>query len=214
MILLNDYYKKIDEIFPHLSKSQQKVAKYIHDHHDEIAFLPVTLLAKKIGVSDTTIIRFCMELGFRGYSDFRNSFKERLQSGNITLNKLESNVDTLSKDNIYKLVINRDINNLSKMLDNEANQLNFDKLIDLICTAKRVYTIGQRGAAPLATTLSLRLNLILKNVRSLSAGIGNFLDEIACIEPDDLVIAINFPRHDKMVVEAIKYLKKKKITIV
>ena len=54
----------------------------------------------------------------------------------------------------------------------------------------------------------------MKNVRSLSAGIGNFLDEIACIEPVDLVIAINFPRHDKMVVEAIKYLKKKKITIV
>ena len=51
--------KCIQEILPELTRTQTKVAEYILVHPEEVCFLPLRMLAEKVGVTETTILNFC-----------------------------------------------------------------------------------------------------------------------------------------------------------
>jgi DNA-binding MurR/RpiR family transcriptional regulator len=48
----------------------QRVAEYLLEHRWRASESPLTNLSRETGVSKTTIVRFCQELGFEGYKDF------------------------------------------------------------------------------------------------------------------------------------------------
>ena len=64
----------------HFSKRQRAVADYICEHPDMAAFMTAELLAQAVGVSESTVVRFALELGFNGYPDMRRSVQQLLRS--------------------------------------------------------------------------------------------------------------------------------------
>ena len=60
---------RVQELIPTLSKSEQRGAKYIVDHPDQVINLSVAALADAAGVSDPTVVRACKRLGFVCYQD-------------------------------------------------------------------------------------------------------------------------------------------------
>lgn len=66
-----DLRAKINSYYPSLTKSEQKVAKQVLDHADEVVFHSITELADVSGVGETTVIRFCRKIGFKGYQEFK-----------------------------------------------------------------------------------------------------------------------------------------------
>ena len=48
----------INEDFPRLSKGQRALVKFITENTDEAAFLTAAKLGKKVGVSESTVVRF------------------------------------------------------------------------------------------------------------------------------------------------------------
>lgn len=67
-------------LFPTLRPSEQKVAKYVLDHPDEVITLPVTDLARRSGVSDATVVKFCQRLGYSGYQHLKITLATELAS--------------------------------------------------------------------------------------------------------------------------------------
>ena len=59
---------------------QTKIASYLIEHYEKAAFLTATQLAKEIGVSQPTVIRFAQHLGFANYSLFTASFQHLLKA--------------------------------------------------------------------------------------------------------------------------------------
>ena len=64
----------------HFSKRQRAVADYICEHPDMAAFMTAELLARAAGVSESTVVRFALELGFSGYPDMRRAVQQLLRS--------------------------------------------------------------------------------------------------------------------------------------
>jgi len=54
-----------------LRKSETKVADFILEHPEAAIHFSVSELAEQTGVSDPTVIRFCRNLGFKGFQDFK-----------------------------------------------------------------------------------------------------------------------------------------------
>ena len=54
------------------SKGQKKIASYILESYDKAAFMTASRLGKKVGVSESTVVRFAAELGFEGYPDMQD----------------------------------------------------------------------------------------------------------------------------------------------
>ena len=49
------------------SKGQKRIAQYIRENYDKAAFMTANRLGKTAGVSESTVVRFAVDLGFDGY---------------------------------------------------------------------------------------------------------------------------------------------------
>ena len=58
-----------------LSKGQRKIAKYITEFYDKAAFMTAGKLGKAVGVSESTVVRFAVELGYEGYPQMQKAMQ-------------------------------------------------------------------------------------------------------------------------------------------
>ena len=59
------------------SKGQRKIAAYITESYDKAAFMTASRLGKTVGVSESTVVRFAVELGFDGYPEMQKVMQEK-----------------------------------------------------------------------------------------------------------------------------------------
>lgn len=62
---------KIRSYLRALTKTEAVVAEYVLRHVNEVIYMSVTEVAEQAGVGDTTVLRFCRKLGFKGFQDFK-----------------------------------------------------------------------------------------------------------------------------------------------
>ncbi len=62
-----------------LTKTQQMIAEYILDNSADACFMTSTEIASKLGVSESSVIRFSRSLGFNGFMDFQKSLRKDYQ---------------------------------------------------------------------------------------------------------------------------------------
>ncbi|WP_067934098.1 MurR/RpiR family transcriptional regulator [Alicyclobacillus kakegawensis] len=70
----------IASVYPSLSKAEQKVADAVLGDAETTVYSSVTDLAEKAGVGETTVIRFCRKLGYRGFQEFKLAVAQDLVS--------------------------------------------------------------------------------------------------------------------------------------
>lgn len=63
----------------YLTKSQQQVARFLEENPGQAAFLSITELAERIGVSEATIVRYAQVLGFSGFQDLKAAIQETIK---------------------------------------------------------------------------------------------------------------------------------------
>lgn len=72
----------INSYFPSLTKSEQKVAAFVLNHLDQVMYYAVTDLADQVGVGETTVLRFCRKINFKGYQEFKLAIAQNLAEEN------------------------------------------------------------------------------------------------------------------------------------
>ena len=204
--------EKIQASIPNLPPAQKYVAAYVLEHYREIPFLSVTALAKNIKVSDTTIIKFCVKMGFNGFMDFKMVFSKSLQSEITRVNRLEKQLHSENEDGFMSQALKCDINNLQSTLDNTHNHHNFSDFVKCIEQAQTVYVLGFRASAVLAQYTALRLRQLNINTIEIIPNLGAYADILTMIRKGDLLITIAFTRCSKATHQSIQYAKEKGIT--
>ena len=71
----NDLSNRINEKFKSMSKGQKLLASYIMDHYDKAVFLTAAKLGEVVGVSESTVVRFATNLGYKGYPEFQSELE-------------------------------------------------------------------------------------------------------------------------------------------
>ena len=79
-----DVLQLIEEAYKTFSKGQRYIADYICNNYDKAVDMTAARLGKIVGVSESTVVRFATELGFKGYPQFQKALgelvKQRLSS--------------------------------------------------------------------------------------------------------------------------------------
>ena len=66
-----DVITRINECYPKMSKGKKGIAQYICDHYEQAVFMTAAELGKIVGMSESTVVRFAMSLGYSGYPEFQ-----------------------------------------------------------------------------------------------------------------------------------------------
>ena len=189
------------------SKGQKRIARYIMESYDKAAFMTANRLGKTVGVSESTVVRFAVDLGFDGYPTMQKAMQEMVLNRLTSVQRLEVASDRIGDQDILSMVIQSDIEKLRRtgeLVSKEALQAS----VDAVLGAKRVFILGVRSTAPLANFLGYYLNYMFNNVHIVTAsGVGEMFEKIVGMKSDDVVIAFSFPRYSSSVVKAAQYCR-------
>ncbi|MGL4989976.1 MAG: MurR/RpiR family transcriptional regulator [Sarcina sp.] len=201
-----DLMKVIQSKFPKLSKGQKLIAEYILTNYDRAAFMTAAKLGISVGVSESTVVRFAIELGFSGYPKLQKSLQELIKNKLTTVQRLELSSDFIREENPLKGVLKADIENIRATLE-KINYNDFEQVVDDMFKAKRIYIVGLRSSMALAEFLGFYLNLILDNVKVVSSGMSDIFEQMINIGKGDVVIGIGFPRYATKTIDALAFAK-------
>lgn len=211
---MHDLIKKIQENLHDLSKGQKLIANYIINHYDKAAFMTAAKLGEVVGVSESTVVRFAIELGFDGYPKLQKVLQELIKSKLTSVQRIEVSSSRISEDNILKSVLQSDMDKIKITLE-EMDQNSFNNTVESILRARRIYVLGVRSSAPLASFLGFYFNIIFDNIRLVhTTSVSEMFEQIINVNAEDVVIGISFPRYSKRTVKAMEYVKTQGATVI
>jgi RpiR family carbohydrate utilization transcriptional regulator len=127
-----------------LSKAEQQVADYVLDHPDDIMYQSIAALAGNVGVSQPTVARFCLALGFTGFKEFKLRLVQSLAGGVPFVHRDVGVGDPASA--LVAKVLDRTIAALMRVR-NELDAAALDQAIALLANARKIefYGAGNSG---------------------------------------------------------------------
>ena len=184
----------IEEKMQGMSKSHKLIAKYIIEHSEKAVKCTATKLGEEIGVSESTVVRFATEMGFKGYSELQTALKNVIHTKLTTVQRIDAYDEAISEDTLGSVMSN-DIENL-RISMNKIDREEFEKVADLIANAKNIYILGVRTSTVLANFLYYYLDIMMENVIIVNtSGVGEIYEQLRRIGKDDVIIGITFPRY-------------------
>ncbi len=200
-----DFSEKIDHVYKKLSKGQKLIARYILENYNEAAFMTASKLGTKVGVSESTVVRFADSLGYSGYPELQKELQEMLRSRLTGSQRMELAGDIPSSVLLEK-VLKTDMEDIRVTL-NELDKNAFQDAVQTIIGAKRIYVMGVRSAEIIAHMLGYYLDFILDNVRTVTDASNDNFEQLIHIGNGDVFIGISFPRYSKRTVDAMHFAK-------
>ncbi|MFZ7101569.1 MAG: MurR/RpiR family transcriptional regulator [Peptococcaceae bacterium] len=205
---MNNLLKDLEFLYDEMTESHKKVAQYVMENIENIAFYTLDELANKIGVSTTTVIRFARNLGYAGYSDFLEEVQKVIKAKVGLPERLSVSLENVNHDQLLLDSFNQDIINIKATLEGLSPD-KLDKAIDMIMAAKNVYVIGLRTSFSLAHSFAMSLGQIRENVRLIQGAGSSYPEECLGVGPDDLCVSFTFPRHARVTLEITGWMKKR-----
>ena len=199
--------KDIKDRMPTFSKGQKLISAYILENYDKAAYMTAAKLGAIVNVSESTVVRFAIELGFDGYPDFQHSLQEIVRTKLTSFQRIEVTNNLIGDGDVLTKVLNADSDKIRHTLD-EIDRAAFESAVDKIVSARKIYVVGVRSSASLASFLSHSLGMIFDEVRLVEPSSGSeMFEQIVSIGEGDVMIAISFPRYSKKIINAVDYAK-------
>lgn len=210
----NELLARLDEKYPKLSKGQKRLTDYIRENYDKAAFLTAAKLGKAVGVSESTVVRFASQLGYKGYPEFQKALGELVRTKLNSIQRMEVTYGRIAQSEILATVLQSDIEKIKLTLESTQQQT-FELAVDTILNARKVYVIGIRSCAPLASFLTFYLNLICDNVIGVHTNSSSeIFEQLIRINEDDVIIGISFPRYSMRTLKALEFASNRKAKVI
>ena len=210
----NELILRIEEKYAKMSKGQRRLADYVCDNYDKAVFLTAAKLGETVGVSESTVVRFAIQLGYKGYPGFQKALEELVRNKLNSIQRMEVTYGRISQSEILETVLQSDIEKIKQTLtviDHKA----FDLAINTILDAKKIYVIGIRSCAPLASFLAFYLNLICEDVIVVNTNSSSeVFEQLIRIGSDDVIIGISFPRYSMRTLKALEFASNRKAKVI
>ncbi len=210
----SDLLKDMELRFSEFSKGQKNIASYILEHYEKAAYMTAAKLGAVVGVSESTVVRFAIELGFEGYPELQRALQELVRTRLTSFERIEVSDALIGDKDILGQVLLSDVEKLRQTLESVDREA-FDLAVDRIISAKRIYILGVRSSASLAGFLYYHLQMAFDNLTLVQTTSGNeMLEQIMRIDKDDVMIAISLPRYSKRIIKAVDFACSKGANVV
>ncbi len=210
----NELLQKINDGYPKFSKGQKKLAEFIREDYDKAAFLTAAKMGEEVGVSESTVVRFAMALGYDGYPGFQKALGELVRTKLNSIQRMEVTYGRISQGEILASVLQSDIEKI-KLTMEAIDQGAFEMAVDTILNARKIYVVGIRSCAPLASFLCFYLNLVCDDVTAVNTSSpSEIFEQMLRIGEEDVMIGISFPRYSMRTLKALEYASNRKAKVI
>ncbi len=189
----NRFLTQINEKSVGFSKGQRRIGRYITENYDQAAFMTANQLGKSAGVSESTVVRFAVELGYTGYPEMQKAMQVELLHNLSQSQTKGSSAGGIRGRDMVSMVLRADAEMLRKtgeLLDREA----FNLAVNAILNAKNIYLVAAYPVSILAQWMHYHLSLMFDNVYIITEQMAA---KLVSLETEDVLIIFDFPQYSK-----------------
>ena len=207
----------LTESLPNLTPELQKTAAYVLENPNEIGVSSIREIAAKAKVKPNSLVRMARRIGFEGYENFRQPFREQIRHGNYVYRDQAKWLQSLSSggvsDSIYAEGAAATITNMEKLyVINKSVDLK--AAADEIVNARKTYVLGVGLVNAVATNFAYLANMAIDNVVSIPQEGSVPVDGLVHADSKDVLLAMTFKPYRREVAEAVETARTQGVTII
>jgi len=197
-----------------MSRNQRAIAEFIMARPEECAFLTAGELGRRVGVSESTVVRFATAVGFPGYPELQRALQEELRQRLSTVERMEAGREGIRQlGDMLQAVWQNDVANVNRTFQTLPKE-DFDRAVAMLAEARHIYVIGLRTSACVAVLLATALRYLGKSAFRIDLGVGDFWERLDAAGPEDVIFGISVPRYTRWTAEMLDYARRKHIPTV
>ena len=187
------------------SKGQKRIAAYILEDYNKAAFMTASRLGKTVGVSESTVVRFAIELGYEGYPSMQRAMQEMVLNRLTSVQRLEIAHEQMADQDVLTSVLHSDAEKIRQTVESVDRDA-FNAAVEALLNGKQIYILGARSAAALANFAGYYMKYMFKHIHVVTTtGGGEMLERLINVEEGDVVLAFSFPRYSTATVKGVRY---------
>ena len=210
-----DIVKELRRQYDRLTQSQRRIAEYIIEHSQEVAFSTVDQMAERVDVNPSTIVRFTYRLGLSGFTDLQ----ERMQQ--LVRGQLSRTGDPISEGPAaghlegtgFGASLSHDWQNLHHTIAG-LDAAAFDRAVDTLARARRVYVVAELLSFSVAHYFALALDRLRSDISLLAPNDAFGLPPPVEIKPEHCLVAFAFPPYAKATYHVAMWAKENKAKVI
>ncbi len=180
-----------------LTPTQRRIAHCLVEHAGKAAYLSAAEVAELAGVSQPSVTRFAIALGYEGYPALRRVLREL--TGGADSERGEDH-------NAMQRAVAAEADHLGRLCDQLERLDDVRRGAGLLTRSRALPVLGLRSAAPLAGYFGYFASKVHPDVRVLDAGGTSLLDRLdqARAAGADAMLALVLPRYPRESLEVVR----------
>ncbi|KQL44600.1 hypothetical protein AN963_24790 [Brevibacillus choshinensis] len=207
--------EKIRTHYAQLTKQQKKVAEHLLENPELFVNNTASSVGERIGVSETTIIRFCYAMEYSGFSQLQKEvFAEQLRNEKNALTHHQETAKRFKNNqHILSEVVKESLDRIEGMLGT-ISETAFEKVLQSISKSKKVLTVGLRSSYAPAHWLAFSLSMLCEDAQVYNQNTDDIVQLSSKMDKHWLLIAFSFKRYSKETLDIVRVAKTKGVYIV
>lgn len=182
-----------------LTPSEQRIAQALLNDYPAAGLGPATHLAKRAGVSDPTVVRFVVKLGFDGFMAFQSSLLGELEERLRSPLTMMGSVPAADEGGVMRGYL-QSVGAALRQAETASPQISFDRAARLIMESRTLLLLGGRFSRHVAEILAAHLEQFRPAVTRLGPVSAETFDRLADLGKRDALIAFDYRRYQRDVI--------------
>lgn len=200
-----------------LTPETRKAAAYVLENPNDVGVSSIREMADAAQVKPNTFVRMARSIGFDGYDDFREPFREEIRNGGASFPDRARWLQSLSKGGrlagLYAEMAASTLRNIEQTFA-AADDRSLKAAADAIVAARHTYVLGVGVNHTLARNFAYLANMAVATVEAIPQPGSAALDDLARAGKEDVLLAMTFKPYRSEVVEAVETAREQGCTII
>ncbi len=209
--------KLIESKLESLTPKQKTLAHFVMMNPERLAFLSISEVSAEVEVSEATIFRFCMALGYDGYVEFSQGIQQSLQKelsiGRRFQLTQQFNGDIKNYSSKFHKSLSNEMNNIANLIES-IREDDVAKCIDVMTKAEHFCVIGCMASYALALHFGQMLSKLKPNTDIVGTADIRASAVVNKIGKQSIVFLMAFPRYPEATVELGRIAKERGAKVV
>ncbi len=203
-------------VLDELSPQVRRAARHVLDNPGEIAVTSMRGIADAAGVKPNTLVRMARAVGFEGYEDFRDPFRQYAAEGTLSFPDRARFIQSISQGGSHGSLLADMAAAAVANVETLFAGIDADELkaaADLIDGARRANVLGVGTARTLAENFAYVASMAVDNVTAIPM-VGLAIDDVGRMDPDDVLIAMTFSPYRVEIVDAVRLAADRSVPVI
>ncbi len=216
---LQEIWQRIDSRYGGFSPQIQRAASFVRRNPQDVALLSLRSLARRAGVSPTSITRLMQALGYDSWEAFQAEHRDWLTAGRNGVfsgpaDRLITDARTPGvEDTLLDVMMQAEHANIASAMA-PSGRAGLRMAADLISGAPSVAVAGIRSCFAVAFSLCYALSLFQSNVRLMKGAGLTLLDELPHLRENDVLVVVSVAPYSREIVDLARHARGANVRVV